>query len=292
MVSQYLSEVKELVKAKLTESIGNSNPIEKSMAYSAIAESKMVRAGLIFASSEINSSLEHDSVITLAASIELMHTYSLIHDDLPCMDDDDIRRNQPSNHIKYGEANAVLSGDALQALAYEIICNDIYLSDNNKVKALKLLSQACGKNGMVLGQHLDIENENNLAKTDQESLDHIHQLKTGKLIECSVLFGQLNNDLNDNELQNFKSFSRKLGLAFQIIDDILDVTESSEILGKNNNSDIKNNKDTYVNIIGVEASRARAKSLIESSVADLNNNNLTNIDKLVDIAYYLIERRN
>jgi len=292
MVSQYLSEVKELVKAKLTESIGNSNPVEKSMVYSAIAESKMVRAGLIFASSEINSSLEHDSVITLAASIELMHTYSLIHDDLPCMDDDDIRRNQPSNHIKYGEANAVLSGDALQALSYEIICNDIYLSDNNKVKALKLLSQACGKNGMVLGQHLDIENENNLAKTDQESLDHIHQLKTGKLIECSVLFGQLNNDLNDSELQNFKSFSRKLGLAFQIIDDVLDVTESSEILGKNNNSDIKNNKDTYVNIIGVEASRARAKSLIESSLADLNNNNLTNIDKLVDIAYYLIDRRN
>ena len=292
MVSQYLSEVKELVKVKLTESIGNSNPVEKSMVYSAIAESKMVRAGLIFASSEINSSLEHDSVITLAASIELMHTYSLIHDDLPCMDDDDIRRNQPSNHIKYGEANAVLSGDALQALSYEIICNDIYLSDNNKVKALKLLSQACGKNGMVLGQHLDIENENNLAKTDQESLDYIHQLKTGKLIECSVLFGQLNNDLNDSELQNFKSFSRKLGLAFQIIDDVLDVTESSEILGKNNNSDIKNNKDTYVNIIGVEASRARAKSLIESSVADLNNNNLTNIDKLVDIAYYLIERRN
>ena len=292
MVSQYLSEVKELVKAKLTESIGNSNPVEKSMVYSAIAESKMVRAGLIFASSEINSSLEQDSVITLAASIELMHTYSLIHDDLPCMDDDDIRRNQPSNHIKYGEANAVLSGDALQALSYEIICNDIYLSDNNKVKALKLLSQACGKNGMVLGQHLDIENENNLAKTDQESLDHIHQLKTGKLIECSVLFGQLNNALNDSELQNFKSFSRKLGLAFQIIDDVLDVTESSEILGKNNNSDIKNNKDTYVNIIGVEASRARAKSLIESSVADLNNNNLTNIDKLVDIAYHLIERRN
>ncbi|MDB2482458.1 polyprenyl synthetase family protein [Gammaproteobacteria bacterium] len=292
MVSQYLSEVKELVKAKLTESIGNSNPVEKSMVYSAIAESKMVRAGLIFASSEINSSLEHDSVITLAASIELMHTYSLIHDDLPCMDDDDIRRNQPSNHIKYGEANAVLSGDALQALSYEIICNDIYLSDNNKVKAMKLLSQACGKNGMVLGQHLDIENENNLAKTDQESLDHIHQLKTGKLIECSILFGQLNNDLNDSELQNFKSFSRKLGLAFQIIDDVLDVTESSEILGKNNNSDIKNNKDTYVDIIGVEPSRARAKSLIESSIIDLNNNNLTNIDKLVAIAYYLIERRN
>ena len=292
MVSQYLSEVKELVKAKLTSSIGNSNPVEKSMIYSAIAESKMVRAGLIFASAEINSSLERDSVITLAASIELMHTYSLIHDDLPCMDDDDIRRNQPSNHIKYGEANAVLSGDALQALSYEIICNDIYLSDNNKVKALKLLSQACGKNGMVLGQHLDIENENNLAKTDQENLDHIHQLKTGKLIECSILFGQINNDLNDSELQNFKSFSRKLGLAFQIIDDVLDVTESSENLGKNNNSDIKNNKDTYVNIIGVEASRARAKSLIESSVADLNNNNLTNIDKLVDIAYYLIERRN
>ena len=292
MVSQYLSEVKELVKTKLTESIGTSNPVEESMLYSAVAESKMVRAGLIFASSEISSSLEHDSVITLATSIELMHTYSLIHDDLPCMDDDDIRRNQPSNHVKYGEASAVLSGDALQALSYEIICNDIYLSDNNKVKALKLLSHACGKNGMVLGQHLDIDNENNLAKTDQESLDHIHQLKTGKLIECSVLFGQLNNDLNDNEIQNLKSFSRKLGLAFQIIDDVLDVTESSEVLGKNNNSDIKNNKDTYVNILGVESSRARAKSLVESAIADLNNNNPANIDKLVDIAYYLINRRN
>ena len=235
MVSQYLSEVKELVKTKLTESIGNSNPVEKSMAYSAIAESKMVRAGLIFASSEMSSSLEHDS---------------------------------------------------------EIICNDIYLSDNNKVNSLKLLSHACGKNGMVLGQHLDIDNENNLAKTDQESLDHIHQLKTGKLIECSFLFGQLNNDLNDNEIQNLKSFSRKLGLAFQIIDDVLDVTESSEVLGKNNNSDIKNNKDTYVNILGVESSRARAKSLVESAIADLNNNNPANIDKLVDIAYYLINRRN
>jgi len=292
MHPEFLSQVKELVINKIKISIGESNLIEEVMSYSALAESKMIRAGLVFASSCTNKNIHEDIIITLASAVELMHTYSLIHDDLPCMDDDDLRRNQPSSHIKYGEANAVLSGDALQALSYEIICNDIYLSDNNKVKALKLLSQACGKNGMVLGQHLDIENENNLAKTDQESLDHIHQLKTGKLIECSVLFGQLNNDLNDSELQNFKSFSRKLGLAFQIIDDVLDVTESSEILGKNNNSDIKNNKDTYVNIIGVEASRARAKSLIESSVADLNNNNLTNIDKLVDIAYYLIERRN
>lgn len=292
MVSQHLSEVKELVKIKVTDSIGNSNLIEESMLYSAIAESKMVRAGLIFASAKTNPYLEMESVVTLASSIELMHTYSLVHDDLPCMDDDGIRRNQPSNHIKYGEANAVLTGDALQALAYEIICNDINLSNKNKVSAIKLLTEACGKNGMVLGQHLDIQNENNINEVNQEILDHTHQLKTGKLIECSVLFGQLNNELSDDQLKNFKNFSSKLGLAFQIIDDVLDVTESSEVLGKTNNSDIKNNKQTYVNLIGIKPAQDRARNLIESAIKDLDMNNLEETNSLIDIAYYLIERRN
>ena len=291
MVTQYLSEVKELVKIKLSHSIGDSNPIEKSMLYSAVADSKMVRAGLIFASSEINSTLKQDTIISLATSIELMHTYSLIHDDLPCMDNDDIRRNQPSSHTKYGEANAILSGDALQALSYEVICNDMYLSDTYKIRAIKLLSKACGKNGMVLGQCLDVKNETKLTKIDQKTLDHIHELKTGRLIECSILFGQINNDLSSDELSSFKAFSKKLGLAFQIIDDILDVTESSEVLGKNNNSDKKNNKVTYVSILGVEPSRARARKLIESSIEDLSRCNLRNFDRLVAIAYYLIERR-
>ena len=292
MVSQHLSEVKELVKIKLADSIGDSNLIEESMLYSSLADSKMIRAGLIFASAETNPNLDISSVITLATSIELMHTYSLVHDDLPCMDDDDMRRNQPSNHIKYGEANAVLTGDALQALAYEILCNDINLSDQDKIRAIKLLSQACGKNGMVLGQHLDIQNETNLKEISQEDLDYIHQLKTGKLIECSVLFGQINNNLSKDQLKNFNNFSSKLGLAFQIVDDILDVTESTEILGKTNNSDLKNNKHTYVSLVGIEKAKKRAGQLIESAIEDLSMNNMQKTDKLVSIANYLVERRN
>ena len=292
MVSQHLSEVKELVKIKLTDSIGDSNLIEESMLYSSLADSKMIRAGLIFASAETNPNLDISSVITLATSIELMHTYSLVHDDLPCMDDDDMRRNQPSNHIKYGEANAVLTGDALQALAYEILCNDINLSAQDKIRAIKLLSHACGKNGMVLGQHLDIQNETNLKEISQEDLDYIHQLKTGKLIECSVLFGQINNNLSKDQLKNFNNFSSKLGLAFQIVDDILDVTESTEILGKTNNSDLKNNKHTYVSLVGIEKAKKRAGQLIESAIEDLSMNNMQKTDRLVSIASYLIERRN
>jgi geranylgeranyl pyrophosphate synthase len=292
MVSQHLSEVKELVKIKLTDSIGDSNLIEESMLYSSLADSKMIRAGLIFASAETNPNLDISSVITLATSIELMHTYSLVHDDLPCMDDDDMRRNQPSNHIKYGEANAVLTGDALQALAYEILCNDINLSAQDKIRAIKLLSQACGKNGMVLGQHLDIQNETNLKEISQEDLDYIHQLKTGKLIECSVLFGQINNNLSKDQLKNFNNFSSKLGLAFQIVDDILDVTESTEILGKTNNSDLKNNKHTYVSLVGIEKAKKRAGQLIESAIEDLSMNNMQKTDKLVSIANYLVKRRN
>ena len=292
MVSQHLSEVKELVKIKLTDSIGDSNLIEESMLYSSLADSKMIRAGLIFASAETNPNLDISSVITLATSIELMHTYSLVHDDLPCMDDDDMRRNQPSNHIKYGEANAVLTGDALQALAYEILCNDINLSAQDKIRAIKLLSQACGKNGMVLGQHLDIQNETNLKEISQEDLDYIHQLKTGKLIECSVLFGQINNNLSKDQLKNFNNFSSKLGLAFQIVYDVLDVTESTEILGKTINSDLKNNKHTYVSLVGIEKAKKRAGQLIESAIEDLSMNNMQKTDKLVSIASYLIERRN
>ena len=189
MLPRYLSQVKKLVKDKMLKSIGNNNKIEEAMAYSALADSKMIRAGLVFASSETNKNIAKESIITLSSAVELMHTYSLIHDDIPCMDDDDLRRNQPSSHIKYGEANAVLAGDALQALAYEIIVDDIFLSSDDKVNAIKLLSKACGKNGMVFGQCLDIKNENN-QNIDIQKLDDIHNLKTGKLIECAVMLGQ------------------------------------------------------------------------------------------------------
>jgi geranylgeranyl pyrophosphate synthase len=291
MLPEYLSQVKKLVLKKIHISIGNSNLIEDVMSYSALADSKMIRAGLVFASSETNNNLHKESVTTLAAAVELMHTYSLIHDDLPCMDDDDLRRNQPSTHIKYGEANAVLAGDALQALAYEIISEDIHLDSNEKVHSIKTLSKACGKNGMVYGQFLDIENENN-QNIDQNMLDEIHNLKTGKLIECSVMLGLIGGDLKKEEIDFFEVFSKQIGLAFQITDDILDITQSEEVLGKNKNSDIKNSKITYIDILGLDEAKNKAKELIVLAIEAMNAFDIQGRDRLMDIAKYLVSRQN
>ena len=289
MLPKYLSQVKELVKDKMLKSISNNNKIEEAMAYSGLADSKMIRAGLLFASSETNKNITKESIITLSSAVELMHTYSLIHDDLPCMDDDDLRRNQPSSHIKYGEANAVLAGDALQALSYEIIVNDNFLSSDDKVNAINLLSKACGKNGMVLGQYLDIENENNQS-IDIDKLDEIHNLKTGKLIECAVMLGQIGSNLEPDSLSILRDFSCKIGLAFQITDDILDVTQIESVLGKNKNSDVKNNKLTYIDIIGLEEAKVKAKKLTNSALNSLSQSNISNINKLIEMAKYLISR--
>ena len=292
MASEYLSHVKELVRDKIAISINTSNLIEESMSYSALSNSKMIRAGLIFASAKTNKNISQKSTTTLAASVELMHTYSLIHDDLPCMDDDNFRRNQPSNHIKYGEANAVLAGDALQALAYEIICDDEDMTPEEKVYAIKILSQSCGKNGMVFGQHLDIENEENLENLSKEMLNEIHNLKTGKLIECSVMMGQIGTDQDEYTINTLKDFSKNIGLAFQITDDILDVTETQENLGKNINSDIKNNKATYIDIIGLENAKKEAESLTHSALAKIRSSKVENIETLIELAQYLIKRKN
>lgn len=289
MLPRYLSQVKKLVKDKMLKSIGNNNKIEEAMAYSALADSKMIRAGLVFASSETNKNIAKESIITLSSAVELMHTYSLIHDDIPCMDDDDLRRNQPSSHIKYGEANAVLAGDALQALSYEIIVDDIFLSSDDKVNAINLLSKACGKNGMVFGQYLDVKNENN-QNIDMQKLDDIHNLKTGKLIECAVMLGQTGSSLESESLNALRDFSSKIGLAFQITDDILDVTQIESVLGKNKNSDAKNNKLTYIDIIGLDEAKVKVNKLTNSALNSLSQSNISNINKLVEMAKYLIDR--
>ena len=137
------------------------------------------------------------------------------------MDDDDLRRGKDSNHIKFGEANAILAGDALQTLAYEIICDENSLDARYKVEAIKMISKACGKNGMVFGQYLDINAETK--KIDEEMMENIHNLKTGRLIECSVMLGQISNE-DDLQKDSIKNFGKKIGLAFQITDDILEIT--------------------------------------------------------------------
>ena len=287
MLKEFLSQARDQVSTNIKTAIGETNPVEVAMSYSALSESKMIRAGLIFASGKINKNISKNSLITLASAIELIHTYSLIHDDLPCMDDDDFRRGKESCHIKFGEANAILAGDALQTLAYEMVCNDINLNPDEKISAIKLISSACGKNGMVYGQFLDIENESK--KVNKETIENIHSLKTGKLIECSVMLGQIGNN-KSQQTEILLKFSKKIGLAFQITDDILEVTSDEETIGKNIDSDSKNKKSTYINVLGIDAAIKRSKELYESAILDISVLKIKEADMLRELAKYITYR--
>ena len=287
MLSEFLSHVREMVSQNIIKVVGESNYIEQAMNYSASSDSKMVRAALIYASAENNDQLNPLSKLTFATAIELVHTYSLIHDDLPSMDDDDYRRGKKSNHIKFGEANAILAGDALQALAYQIIANDAYLDSNMKVEAISILSSACGKNGMVYGQYLDIKNE--ATKTKKDEIELIHSLKTGKLIECAVMMGQIGNK-EKKSIEKYQNFGRKIGLAFQITDDILEVTSDKKTLGKNTNSDEKNNKATYVNVVGLHNAIKESESLTKTAINEISDDNITGTDMLIELAKYITHR--
>ena len=287
MLQDFLSQTRDQVSQNIEKSIGQSNLIENAMSYSALGESKMVRAALIIASGKINKNISHSSLITLATAVELIHTYSLIHDDLPSMDDDDLRRGKDSNHIKFGEANAILAGDALQTLAYEIICDENSLDARYKVEAIKMISKACGKNGMVFGQYLDINAETK--KIDEEMMENIHNLKTGRLIECSVMLGQISNE-DDLQKDSIKNFGKKIGLAFQITDDILEITSNEETLGKNINSDVKNRKATYVNVFGLDRAIEKSRELSKAAINDLKNIKSKESDLLVELAKYISYR--
>ena len=287
MLQDFLSQTRDQVSQNIEKSIGQSNLIENAMSYSALGESKMVRAALIIASGKINKNISESSLITLASAVELIHTYSLIHDDLPSMDDDDLRRGKDSNHIKFGEANAILAGDALQTLAYEIICDENSLDARYKVEAIKMISKACGKNGMVFGQYLDINAETK--KIDEEMMENIHNLKTGRLIECSVMLGQISNE-DDLQKDSIKNFGKKIGLAFQITDDILEITSNEETLGKNINSDVKNRKATYVNVFGLDKAIEKSRELSKAAINDLKNIKSKESDLLVELAKYISYR--
>ena len=287
MLKEFMSHIRDQVSSNIEKYIGDSNFIEGAMKYSALAESKMFRAALVFASGDLNNNISNKSLINLSTSIELMHTYSLIHDDLPSMDNDELRRGQDSSHVKFGEANAILVGDALQALSYEIISDDEDLSSDEKVVAIKLLASACGKNGMVYGQFLDIESESK--SIDKQSIENIHALKTGKLIECSVMYGQIGNP-EKNVKKFLKSYAKKIGLAFQIKDDILEVTSNKETLGKNTNSDQKNHKSTYANILGIDKAKEKTMSLSEDAIGNLETLCSNKVNMLIELAKYIAYR--
>ena len=291
MPIKFLTRTRELIHHKLTSVITSSSLIDEAMRYSVLSDSKVIRPGLVMASGILNNNLTEDSLITLACSVELIHTYSLIHDDLPSMDDDDMRRGKDSSHVRFGEANAILAGDALHDLAFELIASDEDMNDAAKINAVNILAKASGSKGMVLGQYLDIESEKLNSNLNLDEIEKIHSLKTGRLIQASILMGQLESSL-DNEKQSMLSdFGSKIGLAFQIFDDILDETGDSSVLGKSAKSDIKNHKQTYVKVIGLEQSNFIADQLATESIGILDSMGLGEpINTLKSLAEYMVNR--
>lgn len=223
--------------------------LKESMAYSLQAGGKRIRPVLLAAS---NAAYKHEpkKIISSALALEMIHTYSLIHDDLPAMDDDDYRRGKLTNHKKFDEATAILAGDALLTYSFELIASDPELSDLHKVQLIRMLSKASGPKGMVAGQILDMEAEKQSVAL--EDLERIHALKTGELLEFAVVAGALLGNASAEQLEKLKEFSYYLGLIFQVQDDLLDETGDPEKLGKPVGSDAANEKSTYPKLLGLE----------------------------------------
>ena len=241
----------------------NLSKISEAIHYSVLNGGKRIRPQLVLLMAEsLDLDVAQKTIDLMAAAGELIHSYSLIHDDLPSMDNDDYRRGQLSCHRKFDEATAILAGDAIQPLALEILTtiNDNKLLPESKLKIINLFARACGPNGMVEGQSRDLEAEGKIISV--EELDEIHYLKTGKLIEaCVESICILKEDLPNQHLTAFLNFAKKFGLAFQIKDDILDVVGDEKVMGKPKNSDLEQKKASYPTIIGLKASQERAEIL-------------------------------
>ena len=242
--------------------------LQKAMKYSAVAGGKRIRPLFVYASGRALN-LDDDNLDSIAVAIELVHTYSLIHDDLPSMDNDDLRRGQPSCHRKFDEATAILAGDALQALAFEILAADPGLGTNpqQQIAIILGLARACGANGMAGGQVLDLDS---LGKQiSQSELEKIHALKTGALIQVSTMAPALLTSASSSQINALSSYGQLIGLAFQVFDDLLDVTGSSAVTGKPSQADAARLKPAFPAIIGVEKSLERAHELRDSALMEL-----------------------
>ena len=287
MFPEILKEARSLVLERINNLIRAESKVSDSMLYTSTAESKMIRSALLITASKKNTCLTKSSAINLATSIELLHSYSLIHDDLPSMDNDNMRRGKDSNHIKYGEAIAILSGDALQTLAFEVITNDDDLDSDLKVSAISLLTDACGYKGMVLGQELDITADS--MQADEEFIKKMHYLKTGKLIEISLVLGFLGYQKFSEDKDLIYKLGKSIGVGFQTVDDYLDEFGSQKEIGKPTGSDLKNKK---INILSILNEEECLKVISENHVESLeiaekifDKENDEDIFKIIDYIY-------
>ena len=255
-----------------------------------MAGGKRIRPVLCLAACEAVGGLPEDA-LTAACALEMIHTYSLIHDDLPAMDDDELRRGKATCHVAFGEATAILAGDALLTLAFEVL-SSVPLTDGRQaalwLRVIQLISQAAGFRGMVQGQMLDIASEGRKLSADE--LKTMHRLKTGALIEASLACGALLGGADQRQTDLLNSYARKIGLAFQVADDILNVEGNPELMGKSTGTDSLREKSTYPSVLSIRTSKEFAEKLVQESLQALDTFD-KQADPLRTIARYIIERK-
>lgn len=268
MDNKYLADIEnELVRLMPSDKCSEKNVVN-AVKYSLLTPGKRLRPTLLLAFCEACGG-DINAAIPFACAVEMIHSYSLIHDDLPCMDNDDLRRGKPSNHVVYGEDIALLAGDALQALAYSAMLSDrsIELNGVNAAKAAQILANASGVNGMVGGQVIDLETEGKSPSV--ETITEMYSKKTGQLIKAPCVMGCVLANASEEEISEAEKYADKIGLAFQIVDDILDIVSDEKTLGKPIGSDAENNKVNYVTLLGIEKSKAKVAELTREAILHL-----------------------
>ena len=287
-MQQYQARVNQQLEKYINHQAKIAETLNEAMVYGALLGGKRVRPFLVYAVGEMLSS-KLDTLDPIAASIECVHAYSLIHDDLPAMDDDALRRGNATCHVKYDDATAILAGDALQTLAFEVLSTEIpSLSAKTQLKIVNTLAKASGEKGMCAGQVLDIKAESKMITLSQ--LETIHNAKTGALILAAVQMGALTKeDITLEEFELLTQFAVAIGLAFQVQDDILDIISDTETLGKPQGSDQALNKSTYPALLGLRGAQEKAQHLYQEALQALSQLPY-NTQLLESFAHYIIKR--
>lgn len=261
--------------------------LAEAMAYSLGSGGKRIRPILVYAAGAALDREPDRALDCIAMSVECLHAYSLVHDDLPAMDDDDLRRGHPTCHIAFDEATAILAGDALQTLAFDLLAGCDDLTAGQRIALISDLARASGAAGMVLGQAID------LGAVDRQltlqELERMHRHKTGALIRASVSMGARASGASETQLASLVEYAEAIGLAFQVQDDILDVTADTGTLGKRQGADVSRHKPTYVSLLGLEGARTKGEELLEQSLASLNDFG-AGAEALRHLARYIVER--
>lgn len=288
-LTSLLERYRSRVEKSLDQLIPLQEPLrlQEAMRYSTLDGGKRVRAVLLYLTGALFD-LPESSLDAPAAAVEMIHAYSLIHDDLPAMDNDELRRGKPTSHIKFDEATAILAGDALQTRAFEVLVANDALGNSERLNQIRELAFASGASGMVGGQMIDMQATNTQQSIEQ--LQQMHAMKTGALIRAAVRLGYLASDsVTAEQKEALDLFAESIGLAFQIRDDILDIESNTETLGKPQGSDLAANKSTYPALLGIDGAKAKAEALHQQALDSLKRFG-DKSDSLSQISHYIIDR--